>query len=139
MSTPCSAFSLLAAAPVWHVPLVRCLFTKRGPHLAEPHALADSTLEAIVLGVASMNPLRTMLLTLFLLFSAKNAQTPVSHGKPTKKVLIKYGRLVEKGAVLSREGWEQAGEIYKQTSPFRPDGDISLMRRFRVSWRELDA
>jgi hypothetical protein len=74
-----------------------------------------------------MNGLCAMLLALLLPIRVANAQTPISHGKPTEKVIIEYERLVEKGAFLTPEGWKAAGKLYKQVVAFSPTGEVSLM------------
>jgi hypothetical protein len=68
-----------------------------------------------------------LMAVLFLTPTAARAQTPISNGKPTEKVVIQYERLVAKGEFLTPEGWKVAGKLYEQADAFPPDGEISLM------------
>ena len=68
-----------------------------------------------------------LMAVLFLTPMVARAQTPVSNGKPTEKVVIQYERLVAKGEFLTPEGWKEAGKLYEQADAFPPDGEISLM------------
>jgi hypothetical protein len=70
---------------------------------------------------------RVLMTFIFLTVTLARAQTPISNGKPTEKVVIQYERLVAKGDFLTPEGWKVAGRLYEQADVFPPDGEISLM------------
>jgi hypothetical protein len=63
----------------------------------------------------------------FVTLRLASAQTPISRGRPTEKVVIQYERLVAKDEFLTPEGWKVAGKLYEQADAFPPDGEISLM------------
>jgi hypothetical protein len=66
-----------------------------------------------------------------LLFSAGlspiGAQTVRPRSKPTELVAAKYLKLVADGALLTREGWEKAGNLFVMSTPYVEDNDIHLM------------
>jgi hypothetical protein len=66
------------------------------------------------------------MVVLFLITMAR-PQTPISHGKPTEKLVIQYERLVAKGEFLTAGGWKMAERLYEQAEAFPPDGEIFLM------------
>jgi hypothetical protein len=70
---------------------------------------------------------RVLMTFIFPTLMVARPQTPISHGKPTEKVVIQYERLVAKGEFLTPEGWRVAGKLYEQADAFPPDGEISLM------------
>jgi hypothetical protein len=74
-----------------------------------------------------MKLLHAIIPVLFLWVTTATAQTPLSHGKPTEKVVIQYEKLVADGAFLTPEGWKQAGKLYDRSGPFPRGGVISLM------------
>ena len=80
-----------------------------------------------------------LMAVLFLTPMVARAQTPISHGKPTEKVVIQYERLVAKGEFLTPKGWKVAGKLYEQADAFLPDGEISLMDTGGSSWGKLAA
>jgi len=64
---------------------------------------------------------------LLLTVTAVAAQTPISHGKPTEKIVVQYEKLVEEGSFLSPDGWRAAGRLYAQVDTFPANGEIYLM------------
>jgi hypothetical protein len=54
-------------------------------------------------------------------------ETPQRQLKPTERVVTQYLKLVAKGALLTPEGWNEAGLLFTAWSGFPSDGPIRLM------------
>jgi hypothetical protein len=78
-------------------------------------------------GGEAMHQFRLPAVAFFLAAAPIIAQTPISNGKPTEKVVIQYEKFVEDGAFLTADGWQRAGRLFEQVSAFPPNGKIYLM------------
>lgn len=52
------------------------------------------------------------------------AQTIISDGKPTSKVIERFEKLVATGAFLTPEGWNKAANLYAESLPYPATSEI---------------
>lgn len=71
---------------------------------------------------------RVKWIILLLLVAGQNdfARDPVSNGKATELVVIRYERFVASGALLNPQGWAASAKLFDQSMPYPQNGKILL-------------
>lgn len=63
---------------------------------------------------------------LLLTVQADFAHDPVSHGKATELVVIKFERFIASGAMLTPQGWSETAKLFDQSMAYPGNGKIIL-------------
>ena len=71
---------------------------------------------------------RVTLTMLLLLVAGRSnyARDPVSNGKATELVVIRYERFIASGALLNPQGWAASARLFDQSMPYPQNGKILL-------------
>lgn len=70
--------------------------------------------------------LKWILLLILLAVQADFARDPVSNGKATELVVIRYERFIASGAMLNPQGWSETAKLFDQSMTYPPNGKIIL-------------
>jgi hypothetical protein len=70
--------------------------------------------------------LKWILVFLLLALQTDFAHDPVSNGKATERVVVRFEKFIASGAMLTPQGWSETAKLFDQSIPYPQNGKIRL-------------